>query len=912
MTMALCNAAITSVECQFGIGSVAMHRPSRSQGRRAKSQRTALRAPCEAQCAPSLQPPRAGSCGPKYTGSARSRGPHGRSRDSRYSACNSYRAMIMNGKHTPCGREPGTVMEAAPHMEQEEQKTASPEPQPTFKYQPSVGSWMVAKGKRQDRSARMQAREQTCISEALDSVKDVATKPAASDFDVVKLRVRACDMLIQASIDGSLHSALGEIMRDTKREQDDTVREASDFVASLLQEAVEDYSSEKAFEILHKHDAPRVYDVPEPPILEEDENTIAEDDAEDAELTSKKLAMWEAQMGYDSGLPTASFDDCEEIVSVVSCDDRMEETQEVRDMVELAQEIVGTGDEECRKLPQALMLPPCTRRAFVRKLQPSSDEAPIPEEPFPLDCLPPSITVAASTVPGSEEASHHFSALEASERYCRGLATTTLQHLYMQASKTLASSLLPKTPVPKRAEKGINITEMRLKMQNAFCDAVKDGRLEKALSEGKETPPASAEKHIAFYRGSDWYHQHIENPGKKEAPKPASVDAAALEKARAKARNALVSAIQHGRLEMAVTEVVQEKKEMAFSTARDKLRDALVDAMEDGRLEGALRQTQYERARTRARDSLAEAALAGRLEAAILQVTQEKQAKQDMLLRAPAPSTERPSLAPAPPAGASPLHRRFSGARTMVAASVATPVEAPSPQPMAPSAPRPPATPSCGSPRKARLSATTIPVAPTPTPPTSRPTTSRPGARPTNMLFASVEASAEQPSMPMTPKVPVEPVGERRGGRRPVRASTLGASCSEPLDQTPANQACEDVIPPPAVPSGPMVPIRRPSRADTQVCLDARGIGPTALELDLDLPAGSMSASTGGHMSPRSMTEAETSRISKHAVQGTGLLPSLPSDPNAAGSVAWTLGLQHGRMNQKAGTVFKADDPEAF
>merc|ERR1719178_403939 len=107
--------------------------------------------------------------------------------------------------------------------------------------------------------------------------------------------------------------------------------------------------------------------------------------------------------------------------------------------------------------------------------------------------------------------------------------------------------------------------------------------------------------------------------------------------------------------------------------------------MEDGRLEGALRQTQYERARTRARDSLAEAALAGRLEAAILQVTQEKQAKQDMLLRAPAPSTERPSLAPAPPAGASPLHRRFSGARTMVAASVATSVEAPSPQPMAPS-----------------------------------------------------------------------------------------------------------------------------------------------------------------------------------------------------------------------------------
>jgi hypothetical protein len=147
----------------------------------------------------------------------------------------------------------------------------------------------------------------------------------------------------------------------------------------------------------------------------------------------------------------------------------------------------------------------------------------------------------------------------------------------MQASKTLASSLLPKTLVPKRAEKGINITEMRLKMQNAFWDAVKDGRLEKALSEGKETPPSSAEKHIAFYRGSDWYHQHIEpSPGKKEAPKPASVDAAALEKARAKALNALVSAIQHGKLEMAVTEVVQEKKEMAFSTARDKLRMLLL------------------------------------------------------------------------------------------------------------------------------------------------------------------------------------------------------------------------------------------------------------------------------------------------------------------------------------------------
>lgn len=40
-------------------------------------------------------------------------------------------------------------------------------------------------------------------------------------------------------------------------------------------------------------------------------------------------------------------------------------------------------------LPSAASLAPCTRRPFARRLVPTGPSAPVPAEPFPMDCLPP-------------------------------------------------------------------------------------------------------------------------------------------------------------------------------------------------------------------------------------------------------------------------------------------------------------------------------------------------------------------------------------------------------------------------------------------------------------------------------------------------------------------------------------------
>lgn len=92
--------------------------------------------------------------------------------------------------------------------------------------------------------------------------------------------------------------------------------------------------------------------------------------------------------------------------------------------------------------------------------------------------------------------------------------------------------------------------------------------------------------------------------------------------------------------------------------------------------------------------------------------------------------------------------------------------------------------------------------------------------------------------------------------------------------------------------------------------MSARGSGPTALELDHGLAAGSISAAAapGGSMTPRGA--AEMLRLSKHTAFGTGLLPTLPS--KAAGSVAWSMGLEHSAVQHKMDLAAKVRSSANF
>merc|ERR1719217_1403295 len=95
------------------------------------------------------------------------------------------------------------------------------------------------------------------------------------------------------------------------------------------------------------------------------------------------------------------------------------------------------------------------------------------------------------------------------------------------------------------------------------------------------------------------------------------------------AREALIRATNDGSLEQVIDEVVREKKEKDaedyLNSAREKMKNALVNAMEDGRLELALHQHKVEQTLAKARAILAEAAESGRLECAIAEVIQEKE-----------------------------------------------------------------------------------------------------------------------------------------------------------------------------------------------------------------------------------------------------------------------------------------------
>lgn len=754
----------------------------------------------------------------------------------------------------------------------------------------------------------MVANGQSCAKSQQDDVceQKVTSKVEAAEVHepsewhamVTKLRLRAVDCLSQACTDGSLQDALEQVLGEPE-----AIDEASTFISGLLMEAVDDYSDEMVYEIRHKYEAAQVFDVPEPPIPEEDETAFEEDEANElyapviygaedagdaqdikvafgeAAMEITLLALEKANMDFVGGMDEDSFYDVydnEDVVSVISEVDYMDDADAVA--AEVAQELVLTVPDQVDKqmaqqlehirslmkdtlqlacdngqlegmlqhvveerregsrvrepeeswwLPSTSILPRCTRPSFSRRLQPQPEGAPVMEEPFPFDCLPPTPAVAKASAPSSEAALQR-SALKAREGAAREIASANLQHLYAQASKALA----------------------------------------------------------------------LAQPDQKTAP---VAEPAAVQKTIAQARAAFQTAANDGKLERLLQEIVDKKKQDEFKAAQHKMRHTLVDAMEDGRLDDALTQFKFERMCSQAREVLLDAATSGRLEAAMREVAMPKETPEA------APACV-PTLAPSPPKEPqSPARRRFSGARATAVSSEASA----QPQPVAPVAPRAPTTPSCGSPRKARLSITSSPASPTPAPPATRPA-GRPGARPTSMLaLATADCQPETPTP--TSATPVPPAGARPGVRRPGRSSTSGMIALGPAEEAPGEQATTTT--PCAASVGPPGPLRHSSRRHTegprqQACLSARGSGPTALELDHGLAAGSISAAAapGGSMTPRGA--AEMLRLSKHVAFGTGLLPTLPS--KAAGSLAWSMGLEHSAVQHKMDLAAKVRSSANF
>lgn len=345
-----------------------------------------------------------------------------------------------------------------------------------------------------------------CVYSAVDTLN-----PQSSAVYVEKEEKDLCDDQGASTMD----LRLGEESED----EDNDMEVGLGFITSLLDEAVDDYTDEAVHEVQFAGEAPIVYSVPEPPIVEEEQSDIDAQEAEsdqdefvDAQEVQSEQDLFDTQDAKEVEreedeedelqamfsvfgttaleLTKASIDEatenfCESMVNAAEMTDIDEDNEDAMTVLssdgwsadedqvavvaeQMAREFVWepppeltpevpekvSSTESQTKLPAANTLSSCTRCTFSRRLRPTAVGAPVPEEPFPMDCLPPSQTVAPALAPRAEafqllmgtsvtmaqEApfasiatrSTIFTA-EAREKLCRALATATLQQLWLRA-----------------------------------------------------------------------------------------------------------------------------------------------------------------------------------------------------------------------------------------------------------------------------------------------------------------------------------------------------------------------------------------------------------------------------------------------------------------------------------------------
>lgn len=236
-------------------------------------------------------------------------------------------------------------------------------------------------------------------------------------------------------------------------------------ISDLLDEAVDDYAEEAVREVVYANEAPQVFPEFEPPIPEaededaEEEDDSSEDSSEDAttakpEYECEKISetngavaaaltlsvILEAVGGMTTGscgltnfrreeTTTESSEtvldaeivmqDEDDAVSVVSSPASESDNDDAPVLVQrIAEDIVCGGglpsvdeilsaSKEAAREPEVqwpsiCRLAACTRPRFERRLRPSTAGPPVPEAPFPMDCLPLSAPVARSLPPSAE------------------------------------------------------------------------------------------------------------------------------------------------------------------------------------------------------------------------------------------------------------------------------------------------------------------------------------------------------------------------------------------------------------------------------------------------------------------------------------------------------------------------------
>mmetsp|Transcript_29748 Transcript_29748/g.81498 ORF Transcript_29748/g.81498 Transcript_29748/m.81498 type:complete len:701 (-) Transcript_29748:105-2207(-) len=184
---------------------------------------------------------------------------------------------------------------------------------------------------------------------------------------------------------------------------------AASLVSGLLDEAVDDYTDTKVREVGYALEADCVYLEYEPPIPEdefEDACSVVSVDstAEDicyediAATMSHAIVTGEQENLSDDDNPDFDMSDATRIKVRLALQDAFDDGTLERLLEMAAHEARASSPS----WPLARAQSPCTRRNFQHHLCPCGDGPPVPEEPFPMDCLPMSTAVARATAPETE------------------------------------------------------------------------------------------------------------------------------------------------------------------------------------------------------------------------------------------------------------------------------------------------------------------------------------------------------------------------------------------------------------------------------------------------------------------------------------------------------------------------------
>jgi len=181
----------------------------------------------------------------------------------------------------------------------------------------------------------------------------------------------------------------------------------TDFVSGLLEAAVDDYTDEAVHEVglAARADGVLLAET----VLPAQEPTILEDEAEDVIDEIWNPVSW--ALKADDAENVESVDAEEEATSVISCgsDCALMEDVETEAAAQLAADIMLEPVLEYVDFSQLISSRDLSsgkprRAAFRPRLSMRPPGPPVPEEPFPFDCLPLSQAVACSMAPAGEVA----------------------------------------------------------------------------------------------------------------------------------------------------------------------------------------------------------------------------------------------------------------------------------------------------------------------------------------------------------------------------------------------------------------------------------------------------------------------------------------------------------------------------